>query len=138
MSAENVDIVRRVYEAVARRDTTSVLDLYDAEVVWDASRGTPLGELTGESVYHGHEGLRDWFRQWYEAWETLEDTCHELIDAGDQVVSVSTVRARGRSSGLDVEFPNRVGVWKIADGKIVSVVWVPSREEALKAAGLVR
>jgi ketosteroid isomerase-like protein len=32
MSAENVDIVRRVYEAVARRDTASVLDPYHPEV----------------------------------------------------------------------------------------------------------
>jgi ketosteroid isomerase-like protein len=51
MSAENVEIVRRVYQAVARRDTASVLELYDPDVEWDASRGTPVGELTGHSVY---------------------------------------------------------------------------------------
>ncbi len=32
MSEENVEIVRRVYDAVGRRDTETVLTLYDAEV----------------------------------------------------------------------------------------------------------
>jgi ketosteroid isomerase-like protein len=136
MSRENVEIVRQVYDAVARRDTESVLALYDSDVEWDASRGTPLGELTGQSVYRGHEGLRRWFREWYEAWEHLEDHCQELIDAGEQVISVSTIRAIGRVSGLKVEWSERVGVWSVRDGKVVRVVWFPSREEALEAVGL--
>lgn len=138
MSAKNVEIVRQVYGAVARRDTGAVLALYDPDVEWDASRGTPLGQLTGHSVYRGHDGLRRWFRQWYEAWQSLEDRCQELIDAGEHVVSVSTVRARGRSSGLDVEFSDRFGVWTIRDGRITRVVWFPTRAEALEAAGLDR
>jgi ketosteroid isomerase-like protein len=135
MSRENVEIVRAVYDAVARRDTAAVLALYDPDVEWDGSRGTPLGELSGQSVYRGHDGLRTAFRQWYEAWENLEDTCEELIDAGEHVISVSTARARGRASGLDVEFPQRVGLWTIREGKIVRVVWLPSVEEARDAVG---
>ena len=135
MSADHVETVRRVYEAVARRDTAAVLALYDADVEWD-SRGTPVGELTGDrEVYRGHEGLRRWFREWYEAWESLDDHCEELIDAGDQVVSVSTMRARGRASGLDVE-RRAAGVWTVRNGRVVRVVWFPSRQEALEAAGL--
>jgi ketosteroid isomerase-like protein len=137
VSADNVEVVRRVYEAVARRDTAAVLALYDPDVEWDASRGTPLGELTGGSdVYRGHEGLRRWFREWYEAWESLEDRCDELIDAHDQVVSVSTIRAKGRASGLVVEFSARFAVWTIRHGRVARVVWFPSRQEALQAAGL--
>jgi ketosteroid isomerase-like protein len=68
----------------------------------------------------------------------LEDRCQELIEAGEQVVSVSTVRARGRASGLDVEFSERFGVWTIRDGRITRVVWFPTRAEALHAVGLGR
>jgi ketosteroid isomerase-like protein len=39
MSQENVEVVRRVYDAVARRDSAAVLDLYDPEVVLDPSDG---------------------------------------------------------------------------------------------------
>jgi ketosteroid isomerase-like protein len=38
MSEENVEIVRRVFDAVARDDSASVLALFDPEVEWDNSR----------------------------------------------------------------------------------------------------
>jgi ketosteroid isomerase-like protein len=37
MSRENVEIVRRVFAATARRDSQAALALYDPEVEWDAS-----------------------------------------------------------------------------------------------------
>lgn len=39
MSLANVEIVRRLYDTVARRDAAAVLDLYDPEVEWDMTRG---------------------------------------------------------------------------------------------------
>jgi ketosteroid isomerase-like protein len=41
MSQENVEIVRRLYEAVAGGDSETVLALYDPDIEVDASR-TPL------------------------------------------------------------------------------------------------
>jgi ketosteroid isomerase-like protein len=35
MSRENVEIVRRLYEAINRRDPATVLELYDPEVEAD-------------------------------------------------------------------------------------------------------
>jgi ketosteroid isomerase-like protein len=60
----------------------------------------------------------------------------ELIDAGDKVISIVTGRARGRASGVEVENRHHGGVWTIRGGKIVQVVWFPTREEAVEAAGL--
>jgi ketosteroid isomerase-like protein len=134
MSQENVEIVRRLYDAVARRDAATVLALYDPEVEFDYTHG-PLRDLIGRRVYHGHDGLRLWFREWHEAWENVDYDCEELIGAGDQVVSVDIGRGRGRASGIEVE-AGQCGVWTIRDGKIVRVVWFPTREEALEAAGL--
>jgi ketosteroid isomerase-like protein len=134
MSRENVEVVRRVYDAVARRDAASVLALYDPEVEWDDS-STPPGELRGGRVFRGREGVRTAFREYYEAWESIEDQCEELIDAGDQVISVVTSRARGRTSGVEVE-RKHYGVWTIRDGRIARVVWFAKRDEALEAAGL--
>jgi len=34
MSRENVEIVRRLYDAIDRGDTTAVLGLYDPEIEW--------------------------------------------------------------------------------------------------------
>jgi ketosteroid isomerase-like protein len=137
MSEENVEIVRRVFDAVARRDTETVLSLYHPDLEWNGSRHR-WAEVLGHGMarFRGHEGLRRWARQYYEAWENLEDNIEELIDAGDQVISIVTTRARGRASGVEVEWKHNAGVWTIRDGKVVRVVWLPTREEALEAAGL--
>jgi ketosteroid isomerase-like protein len=134
MSRENVEIVRRVYHAAARHDAATVLALYGPEVEWDNSR-LPEASLEGRHVTRGHEGLRTLFREWYEAWESVEDDCEELIDAGKHVVSVVTRRGRGRVSGAETT-ARRGGVWTLREGKVVRVVWFPSREEALESVGV--
>jgi ketosteroid isomerase-like protein len=134
MSEENVEVVRRVYEAVARRDAATVLALYDSEIEWDLSR-TPWGNVTGRGIYRGHDDLRTFYRDWYEAWVNYDEDCEALIDAGEHVVVVATGRGRGQASGVDVKW-NQYGDWTIRDGKVVRVVWFPTREEALEAAGL--
>jgi ketosteroid isomerase-like protein len=133
MAQENVEIVRRLFDALARRDAKSVLALYDPEVEWDASRAGP-GEAFIGGIYHGHEGLRGYFREWYEAWESIEYDCEELVDAGERVMSAVTNRGRGRVSGAELEY-KQYAVWTIRDGRIVRVVWFNARDEALEEAG---
>jgi ketosteroid isomerase-like protein len=134
MSRENVEIVRRVYEAAARRDAPTVLSLYDPEVELDASALGLRGDA-GALFFHGHEGLRALFREWHEAWERLEYSYEELIETGEQVISVVTRHARGRASGVEVERPFAL-LWSLREGKVIRVVWFLDRAEALKAAGL--
>jgi ketosteroid isomerase-like protein len=131
MSRENMDLVRQVYDAARRRDSTAVLALYDSDVELDNTRLVVSG-----GVYHGHDGLRAIFHQWNEAWESIDYEVEELIDAGDDhVVSVVSRHGRGRSSGVEVAI--RVAlVWTIRDGKVTRVVWFPTREDALEAAGI--
>jgi uncharacterized protein len=134
MSQENVEIVRRVYEAAARHDTDTVLALYDPEVEWDLSRSL-WGDLTGRTVYRGHEELRAFYREWYEAWGRYDEMVEDLIEAGEHVVVVAIGRGRGRASGAEVGWTQH-GVWTIRDGKIIRVAWFGTRADALEAAGL--
>ena len=135
MAQENVEIVRRVYDAVARRDTKSVLELYDPDVELHTSRSAWRELDEGGEVHRGHEGLRASFRKLYEVWEKWEDNPDELIDAGEHVVSVVTSRSRGRTSGVEVD-SHHAAIWTVRDGKIVRVVWFATRAEALEAVGL--
>ena len=134
MSEENVEIVRRLHEAAARRDTETAFSLYHPDVVWDYSRGEG-GAVLGRRVYHGHEGVRTVFRNWYEAWDDVEADVEQLVDAGDKVISVVTNRGRGRTSDVEVEWRQHA-VWTIKDGRISHSAWFTSRKEALEAAGL--
>jgi|SRR5215211_2726855 len=137
MSRENVEVVRRMFDAAGRRDSATVLSLYDPEVEWDNSRG-PFSDLFGREVYRGHEGVRRFFREYYapETWQSVEDHLEELIDVGANVVSVVNTRARGRASGVEVKWTHNAGLWTIRGGRIVRVAWYGSVDEALEAAGL--
>ena len=55
MSQENVDLVRRVYEAHGRGDFTAVFAAYDPEIEWHVLR---VAELGFDPVYVGHDGVR--------------------------------------------------------------------------------
>jgi ketosteroid isomerase-like protein len=132
MSQENVETVRSIYDAAARRDSERVFALYDPEVVLDNSR---LEVVTMGDVYRGYDGLRTFFRDWNEAWESIDYRVEELIDAGgEHVVSVVTRHGRGRVSGAEVDLHVALA-WTVRDGKVVHVAWFPTREDALDAVG---
>jgi len=134
VSRANVEIVRRVYEAAARRDAAAVLALYDREVELDNSALEVVG--WGGGVHRGHEGLRSFFREWHEAWDTVDYDFDDLIDCpGDHVISLVSRHARGRASGAEVELDLAL-VWTIRGGKVCRVVWFPAREAAFESVGL--
>jgi ketosteroid isomerase-like protein len=131
VSAENLEIVRLVYEAVTRHDSETVLALYDEEVEWDFTK-SPFRDFFPSTVYRGHEGIRDFIRERYETWRSIEDDLDELIESGDHVISVITTRGIGRASGVEVELVH-AGLWTLRDGSILRVAWLESREQALEA-----
>ena len=133
MSDANVQIVRRVYDALADpgEDATA---LWDPDVEFDVSRDI-WGAVMGGGHYRGVEGVRAWMLDLYAAWEQMDIDLEELIEAGDDVVAVIRVAGRGRVSGIEMEY-RPAGVWTIRDGRIVRVVWFVDRDEALEAAGI--
>ena len=135
VSEENLEIVRRLLDAVDRRDTPTVLALYDPSVEMDFSH-SPFADFTSQGHYHGLDDVRSAFRDWYDAWENVETDVDELIDAGEHVISVFNYRGRGRRSGVEVEWKQMAGIWTIRDGKVVRAEWLRTRAQALEAAGV--
>jgi ketosteroid isomerase-like protein len=96
VSQENVGLVRAAWEAWAREDMEALFALYDPEIVWDQTDAP--AELSG--VYHGHDGIRQFFRSWLAPFESYHAHAEEFIDAGEAVVKgirrteASTRRAR--------------------------------------------
>ena len=136
MSRENVEVVRGLYEAFARRDGESPFSVYDPDIEWDMSRSAiPLpGE---ETVYHGHEGVRRYARAWMEPWGFIDAPLERLVDAGDVVVALlGRTTARGKMSGVEVDMPPWAQVWTLRDGKVVRMRIYPEHADALEVAGL--
>lgn len=132
LSQENLDIVRRVYDSLENPDA-SVRALWHPEVDFDVSRDI-FGAVVGGGRYRGVEGVRSWMLDLYAAWDRMDIDCEELIEAGEQVISVLRVRGRGRTSGIELEY-HPAGVWTLRRRKIVRVVWFATRDDALEAVG---
>ena len=82
MSQQNVEIVRGIYDAVARRDDTAPFEAYADDIVWDLSNWRPA-ELDPMPVYTGHEGVREAWRDRLSAWGEVDYEVEELMDVGD-------------------------------------------------------
>jgi SnoaL-like protein len=132
MSRANVERLRVGFDSFLAGSTEWGADLLDPEVVWDA-RNTMVFDLS--RVYHGPEGVREFWRTWLEAWETVEFE-YELVDAGDRVVALIDQHMRGRSTGIDVPLGKYAQLYTFRDGLIVHWKLYESQAEALKAAGL--
>ena len=130
-----MQIVRDAFEAEARRDLAALHGLYDPEVEMDFA-GSPFADFAGPKVRRGSNEVRDAFRDFYVSFDAVESDLHELIDAGEDVVSVFTYRGRGRTSGVETEWRDMAGVWTLRGGKIIRVTWLRSREQAIEAARL--
>ena len=57
--------------------------------------------------YRGHAGLRQWAADLREAWEFVDHTPLEVVDAGDVAAFLCKVRLRGRSTGIELDSSKR-------------------------------
>jgi ketosteroid isomerase-like protein len=129
MSQENVDRLREVWDAWNRGDFD--VSMLDPEVVFEE---TVLPDSAGET-YRGHEGVvRAWGR-WAEAWEEFTTAVEQILDAGEQLVSIHTVHLQGRHSGASATF-RYAYLYTLRDGKAVHIRSYKNPAEALEAAGL--
>ena len=134
MSEENVEIVRTLAQAFQHRDHERAFSFYDPEIEWDSTRA-PTGAATG--LYHGHEGVRKYWREWLSAWSDLSFEIEDVRDAGDKVVLlVRNQRQWGRYSGIETNVPPYGLVFALRGGKVTHWCAYPDQGEALEAAGL--
>jgi ketosteroid isomerase-like protein len=131
MSAKNVATVRAIWDAVNRGDPDEALEHLPEDFVvdWSASVAPESG------VYRGRDEIKRVFERTNESWSEAEFFESEIIEAGDLVVRVGGLRARGKGSGAEVT-ARGTQVWKFDRDTPVSVRLFQSKEEALEATGL--
>jgi ketosteroid isomerase-like protein len=132
MSQENVEIVRQVYDAFERRDTQLPFDMYAADIEWDLSVAGMLGP---GGVYHGHEEVRESFRDLLTAFSFIDFEVEEITEAGDRVLATIHERHVGRASGVEVD-RRHYAVWTLRHGKVTRMCVYLDRADALEAVGL--
>jgi ketosteroid isomerase-like protein len=132
MSQENVEIARRSLALLSQGDEAA-WDEMPPEFVFDFSR-----RLIDPVVLRGRDEMRAWMERERQMWEGdhVGYEPKELIDAGDKVLALVRVSARGKASGVPVE----AHVWAVSrfsDGKLVEWTYFgDDRAAAFEAAGL--
>jgi len=133
MSEDNVDAMRKVYEAMARGDFWAAGKVFDPEIEWSWS--SSMSGLTGVGTYHGIEGVEAATRDVFKAWDMFRQDAEEFIEAGDDVVVVA--RMHGRLKGSEQEIEATAGhLWTFRDSRVIRFRAFETLSEALEAAGL--
>jgi uncharacterized protein len=129
MSQENIEIVRRVYEAMNARDVAGAAERVHRDATWIPDR------RVGEGPIRGRENVIRFFVDRAEVFGQLEVEAERFWDKDDQVLVFVRVTGRGQASGA--EFEIRIGhLWTVRDGLVVRGQGYGDRSEALKAAGV--
>jgi ketosteroid isomerase-like protein len=132
MSQANVEIVRRMLDAISRGDVDAAIESASEgfEADWSNSRGLLSG------IHRGRDEAREGLKTFLEPWESLRWDPEELIGLeDDRVLAVSHIRMRGRGSGVEVS-ARGASIWTIRDGKVAAMKLYQSKGDALEAAGL--
>lgn len=129
MSEQNLEIVQRGLGAFNERGVEGILPFIHPE--FEAT--TPPNLASEPDTYRGHDGIRRWFDSFDEVMDQIRWDDHGFQQVGDKVVVEFTLRARGKTTGLDFG-QDAVMVWSLRDGKAIRVELFESLDEALRAA----
>jgi ketosteroid isomerase-like protein len=130
MSQENLEVVRRAEEAIARRDIEALKLLMAPEC-----EIRPLRAAVDSTVFRGPDAAAEWFVAQDEAWENLSAEVETFRHGSDWVLVFGSIQARGRSSGADLDVMS-AGVWRLRDGLITAISVYTDRNQALAHLGL--
>jgi ketosteroid isomerase-like protein len=131
MSEENVETVRRTFEAFSDGGIDAALEYCDPEIEWWAPP-----EWLEDRLYRGHEGVRELTAFWTQQFDELQLEPERFIDlGGDHVLALIHQSGRIRGSSDRIEQPFGY-LADIGNGKLTQVHAYFSWEAALEAAGL--
>jgi ketosteroid isomerase-like protein len=113
---QNLDIVRRGYDAFGRGDIPGLLSLLDAQVSWV----TPgPADLPTAGTRQGHQAVREFFGTLSNLGDILRFEPKDFIAQGDRVVVLGDDTTRVKATGKSVEF-RWAHVFTVRSGKVVA------------------
>ena len=128
MASSNLEIVQRGFEAFNERGIEGIVPLIHPE--FEAT--TPPNLASEPDTYRGHDGIRRWFDSFEEVMDEIRWDARRFREVGERVVVEFTLRARGKSTGLDFG-QDAVMVWELRDGKAIRLSLYPTLDQALTA-----
>jgi uncharacterized protein len=122
MSEENVEIVRRGFEAFNRGDLDAFLENSTDDIDYRAAEGAP----DDHGPIQGKDALRAFMQDWLDTFDDF---------TAEPVIVVVRVSGRAKLSGVETDL-TYAELWTLRDGKVAWGRQYWTRDEALEAAGL--
>ena len=109
-----MELVRRGHDAFNRRDLDAYLATHDADIEF-----TPYERaIEGLGPYHGHEDVRQWWRNAFEVFPDFNVELDEVRDIVTAVVVRGRLHGHGAESGASFE-RTYWGVFRLRNEKVV-------------------
>jgi ketosteroid isomerase-like protein len=136
MSQENVEVVRKAYQAwepawgSGTTDLLPLLALMDESLVCRSHAPMP-----DPRTWHGIDGFLDMSAEWVDVFDQFRLKGAEFTDAGDHVLVRVELEGRGSGSGAPVTGTGWF-VYGVRGGKLITIDMYATREQALETLGL--
>jgi ketosteroid isomerase-like protein len=131
MSKRNVELTRRGIDAFNAGDIEALIALCDPSIEFQSAFAA-----VGGSVYHGHDGMRQWQRDFADAWGgEIRVEPEAYFDLSEHTLVFNLMRGRGRHSGAEVAMP-MAAVFGWRDGLLFFMRGYAHREDALSDLGV--
>jgi ketosteroid isomerase-like protein len=137
MSRENVEVVRRVFDAFLQGlEDGDPAALFEKGLAVPDAEWRPVSGWPGPSSYIGREGWSEFIDAWTGEFDTYSVKLERLIDAGGNVVlALMHQSATGKGSGTPVDW-HFAALFQLEKGRVVRVQNYADPTEALEAVGL--
>jgi ketosteroid isomerase-like protein len=124
---DDVEVIQAVFAAFAERDVEGVLRHSDPDIVFSPQTADYAGRT---EPYHGHDGLREYFRDVASVWDELRLTPGEFRQSGETILVTGRVNARSPARVID---GSTGWIWELRDHRVVYCRVYPSATDAITA-----
>jgi ketosteroid isomerase-like protein len=129
VSAENIEVLKRLEAAWNSGDLNGFLHLWDEHAVW-----VPVPDHPDPQPLVGREGVISFAEQWMEPWDDYEVATERFEEVGDTIVWCTRQTGRRRDSGKGFEV-RMAAVCSFRQGRVAQIQWFWDRADALAAVG---
>ena len=123
----NVEIVERGFAAFNEGGVEGIIPYIHP----DFEATTPPELASEPDTYRGHEGIRRWFESFEDVMDEIRWDARGFREVGDRVLVEFTLRARGKTTGLEFG-QDAVMIWELRDGLAIRVSLYPTLDAALE------
>lgn len=125
----DADLIGRALGFIDDGDLPALMELLDPEIEW-----RPPAQGTLDEAYHGHDGVRQLFRDLTDAWDSFEHGELDLVEGGDATVVITRLKLHAQASDMIVD-EHWAYALRLREGRFTWIQMYTDPEQALREHG---